>query len=254
MQYSLSTLSEVPTDPVEFAMWMNNEDFIATGASVCNHCEHQMIFQESTHFQADSVCLRCTNPTCARYGSVRISSFFSKRHMSLRQQMQLIIAFVADSTVSATARQYGLRRQTVGTFFDDCREQYQKALDEKPIQFSHGQFEVDECLLTHVRNELNVLLPIQWVVGIFQREIGQVLMYRIADRKKVSILPPLYEHIPMGSFVYSDDLATYHSLDTHYLHYSVNHSQGEFAREDEWRDFPLNVTIGAMEKVWSKLR
>ena len=91
------------------------------------------------------------------------------------------------------------------------------------------------------------------IFGMIQRG-GEVLL-RLLDNVQQATLRPLIETtILAGSRVYTDEYRIYSRLDEWgYQHDSVNHSAGEYARDDD-RDGFCEVHVNTMEGVWSLLR
>src|SRR4051794_9947308 len=113
MEYTLQDLENNSNTPIDFAQWMGNEEFLRVNGRLCRICGSMMILGESSHFVLDGVCLRCPNQLCRNTTSVRDGIFFSQSQLSLRKQMQIIISFAADSTVSDTARLFSVSRPAV---------------------------------------------------------------------------------------------------------------------------------------------
>ena len=91
--------------------------------------------------------------------------------------------------------------------------------------------------------------------GILERVTGKVMPYRVEDRSATSLIPPILQHVPLGSWVYSDELASYHKLDEHpYVHFSVNHSHKEYAGLESWTARQVNVHINTLEGVNREVR
>ena len=63
------------------------------------------------------------------------------------------------------------------------------------------------------------------------------------------LIPRIREMIPEGSIVYSDELAAYSCLSTkyNYDHHTVNHSDGEFVREEEHGEVAYYIHINTAE-------
>lgn len=255
MKYTIPDLILHSQTPVDFCLWMNVEDFLSFPSKLCSVCNSPTTLQESTHFQNDGVCLRCANRGCLHYFSVREDTWFAKSHLSLKQQMELLICFVAQTSATATAQSLGMARQTVMRYFDRCRYAYESVLKSAPIEFSDtGEYELDETAYKRVLNNQNKVLPLIWICGILHRETGRVFLWRVEKRSGKYMLPPIRDKIPQGAFLYSDEYVVYHKLDDEYLHYAVNHSKKEYERDEPWGEYTLHVHINTMEGLWGELR
>ena len=85
------------------------------------------------------------------------------------------------------------------------------------------------------------------------------MYYRVEDRSGASLVPPIVEHVPQGSFVYSDEWKGYNRLRDHpFYRFTVNHTAGEYVRVEQVGPVNLTVHINTIEgtNTWvrSKLR
>lgn len=257
MEYTLNTINDHSDDALEFARWLGREGFIQTRNRHCRACGGELKLEASAVFAQDGVAMRCSNQDCRQRFSVRQDSFFQPTTLSLKKQMQMMVLFCADSTVGATQRSLKVSNKAAVNFFDNCRGVWSDDLRDHPITFPDaGEFEVDECKIQRVHDQkLNVYFN-QWVGGIYHRETRRVLLYRLPNRSAAVMIPPVLNHVPLHSFVYSDEHASYFQLRDHnYEHYTVNHSAGEYERdEDVGGGEIIHVHINSMEGIFSLVR
>ena len=91
------------------------------------------------------------------------------------------------------------------------------------------------------------------VLGMIQRQ-GEVAIFMLPNVQQVTIQPILSKVIKKGSMVYSDEYDIYDRLpEWGYQHKSVNHSAGEYARDEDGDGF-CEVHVNTMEGFWSLLR
>lgn len=68
----------------------------------------------------------------------------------------------------------------------------------------------------------------------------------------------VWQHLSIGSYVYTDEHATYnrlHANNSPYVHYTVNHSRGEYARLENQADgSQVNVHINTLEGIFRSVR
>jgi len=232
MEYSLQTLETLEGDPLALVLWMVDKNFLSAIPD-CRHC-HSEVNLERFSGNSDGVVWRCSRQACRRFVSVRENSFFANSKLSLRDQMKLIISFAAESTVKSTALMFHISRGAVTDYFIACRRNYQAAILAKPIVFAAGgEYESDECLIEDV-NVGNNIRTDMWVQSIVERETGQIYLARVPDRSTTSLVPNITALVPAGNYIFTDDWASYRSLPQHgYVHRTVNHSAGEYQR-DEW--------------------
>ncbi|HEX7976429.1 MAG TPA: IS1595 family transposase [Anaerolineales bacterium] len=91
------------------------------------------------------------------------------------------------------------------------------------------------------------------VLGMLQRN-GEVVIQMLPNVQQVTIQPLITQTITPGSLIYTDEYDIYDRLPTWgYAHKSVNHSAGEFARDEDGDGF-CEVHVNTLEGFWSLLR
>ena len=91
------------------------------------------------------------------------------------------------------------------------------------------------------------------VFGMIQRS-GEVVIRMMENVQQTSIQPILQSTIAPGTLVYTDEYAIYNRLSLWgYGHKTVNHGQGEYARDEDGDGFH-EVHVNTMEGFWSLLR
>ena len=89
--------------------------------------------------------------------------------------------------------------------------------------------------------------------GMIQRG-GQIVIRMLADVKQVTIGPLIKGVIAAGTTVYTDEYDIYARLpEWGYIHHTVCHAAGEFARDDDGDGF-CEVHVNTLEGFWSLLR
>jgi transposase-like protein len=204
----------------------------------------------------DGAILRCSDNKCNAQQSVRKNSFFENSHLSLHKQMQIICCFCANVTVSAAAKLLKVARSSMTDYYDNLRGEWKDSFLYQPIRFeAGGEYEVDEIFLNRVYSYRRRKYRTQWIAGILERETGKVKYYRVDDRSRHSLVPPIIQSVPPGSFIYSDEWTAYRTLASHsYVHFAVNHSIGEYARIEHFAGEEINVHINTLEGVNAHVR
>lgn len=91
------------------------------------------------------------------------------------------------------------------------------------------------------------------VFGMIQRG-GLLVINMLSNVKIATIEPVIRAHAEPGSLIYTDDYNIYGRLESWgFEHKTVNHSNGEFARDEDGDGF-CEVHVNTMEGVWSLLR
>lgn len=102
----------------------------------------------------------------------------------------------------------------------------------------YGIIESDEAWISHKDNQ-------QIVLGMVERD-GKVKMFPILDRKEDQLYYPHLRYVEKGSIVCTDSHASYGALSVHYEHHWINHSIGEWTRNQIWTN--------TIESVWGMLK
>lgn len=91
------------------------------------------------------------------------------------------------------------------------------------------------------------------IFGMIQRS-GEVVIKMLADVKQTTIAPLIKSTVSPGTMIYTDEYDIYNRLfQWGYQHKTVNHSQGEYARDEDGDGF-CEVHVNTMEGFWSLLR
>ena len=91
------------------------------------------------------------------------------------------------------------------------------------------------------------------VFGLLRRG-GEVRLFVLRNVQTETIRPIVHQMVERGAKVYTDNYCIYHFLsEDGYQHASVNHSAGEYARDDDG-DGKCEVHCNTMECTWSWLR
>jgi transposase-like protein len=91
------------------------------------------------------------------------------------------------------------------------------------------------------------------IFGMIQRG-GEVVLQMLSNVKQATIAPILQKMVSPGTLIYTDEYSIYARLtEWGYGHKSVNHGQGEYARDEDGDGF-YEVHVNTMEGFWSLLR
>lgn len=91
------------------------------------------------------------------------------------------------------------------------------------------------------------------VFGMFERS-GEVSIHLLENVQQETIKPIIMETIEKESLIYTDEYNIYDRLRTWgYEHKRVNHSAGEYARDEDEDGF-CEVHVNTIEGFWSLLR
>ena len=91
------------------------------------------------------------------------------------------------------------------------------------------------------------------IFGRIQRG-GEVIIRMLSNVKQANIAPVIQKMVSPGTLIYTDEYSIYARLtEWGYGHKTVNHGQGEYARDDDGDGF-CEVHVNTMEGFWSLLR
>lgn len=91
------------------------------------------------------------------------------------------------------------------------------------------------------------------IFGMVQRG-GQVIIRMVSNVQQKTIKPIIEAVVAKGTQVFTDEYNIYARLEEWgYAHKTVNHSQGEYARDEDGDGFH-EVHVNTMEGIWSLLR
>ena len=83
---------------------------------------------------------------------------------------------------------------------------------------------------------------------------GEIVLRMLADVQQKTIGPLIQKTIAQGTVVYTDEYDIYARLsEWGYLHHTVCHAVGEFARDEDGDGF-CEVHVNTVEGFWSLLR
>ena len=91
------------------------------------------------------------------------------------------------------------------------------------------------------------------ILGLLERG-GEVSIQMLPNVQQTTIKPIITKTVVEGSLIYTDEYSIYNRLEGwNYGHKTVNHSIGEFARDDDQDGF-CEVHVNTIEGFWSLLR
>lgn len=83
---------------------------------------------------------------------------------------------------------------------------------------------------------------------------GEVVVQMLSNVKQTTIAPVLQKMVSPGTLIYTDEYSIYARLtEWGYGHKTVNHGQGEYARDEDGDGF-YEVHVNTREGFWSLLR
>ena len=174
----------------------------------------------------DSLWWRCSE--CSSWKSVRKGSFFECSHLTLAQWLIIFFHWTTNTPSKRIQELVEVSKKTVINALARIREISSCKVDSENIQLGGtGRIvEIDESKFG-VRQKYHHGRASHgpWVFGMIERHSKRVLLFRIPNRKRETLLPIIEQHILPGTTIYSDEFTPYHILnDCGLNHVTVNHS------------------------------
>ena len=145
-------------------------------------------------------------------------------------------------------RQLGVTYKTAWRMGHEIRKYMAETDGEGPLGGPGGDVEVDETLVGgKVKGKGRGYRGNKTTVMAMVERDGDVMAHVVPDVKRRTLEPIIRENVEPGSTVHTDELQSYLRLaDAGYTHESVNHSAGEYVRD--------NCHVNAVEGFWSRLK
>ena len=142
-------------------------------------------------------------------------------------------------------RQLGVTYKTAWRMAHHIRQHMADVDGEWPLT---GEIEVDETLVggRHPGKRGRGAKGKTIVFGMLERD-GQIMTKIVASVKSRTLKPIIYRNVAPGSLILSDELSSYHGLDTKgYEHQTVDHGAKEYVRG--------NVHVNGLENFWKHFK
>ena len=195
----------------------------------CSRCGCNMELTETTRVK-DGYMWRCTNKRCRTWPSTRSGSFFEGSNIMLSSWLHLMFLWAIQISGSRIARLTSLSKPTVVRALGELRTICSNKVLNAGIKIGGlgKTVEIDESKFgakrKYKRGRVSEGL---WVFGIVERGSQKVLLFRVPDRTRETLVHCLITtHIQPGTVIYSDQFTPYIPLNQlGYIHVSVNHSK-----------------------------
>lgn len=217
------------------------------GKVTCPCCQ-----SADTVFMAERRLYRCRS--CQKQSSVKIGTIFEESPLGLDKWLPAFWMICnAKNGISSCelARALGVTQKTAWFMLHRIR----LALRDGSIGKLSGEVEVDETYVGGTKKKMNAnqrrrsrggsgTVGKAVVMGLLERK-GRVIAMAVANPRRSTLTAKVHENVEPGSAVYTDALASYDHLHSHFAHESINHLVC-YAKE--------NVHTNGMENFWSLLK
>lgn len=210
----------------------------------CIWCGSCHVYQLTPRNKNGTLFYKCGDKHCHRKFSLTSHTIFDNSGVSLSNWFFLIYFNAANKKNTSSvqiAKYLGVHQKTSWGMQNNLRYR----LGQEDILLE-GIVEIDEAF--HSRwSKLGkwggkIVTRKNPILGMIERG-GRVVLKMVPNRKRENILPLIYKFVKPGSVVYTDGFQGYRILREDYFHNCVEHSMGEYVRDQ--------VHTNTIENVWS---
>ena len=224
---------------------------ILASCQQCSRCGSKMELTETTRVK-DGYMWRCTNKRCRTWLSIRSGSFFEGSNITLSSWLHLMFLWAMQISGSKIARLTSLSKPTVVRALGELRTICSNKVLNAGIKLGGlgKTVEIDESKFGAKRKyKRGRVSEGPWVFGVVERGLQKVLLFRVPDRTRETLVHRLITtHIQPGTVIYSDQFTPYIPLNQlGYIHVSVNHSKN-FVDPDS------GAHTNTIEGVWALVK
>ena len=217
---------------------------------VCPHCRSHRITHPVAHKTMTHRCKDCRKWFSVRTGTVMQSS-------KLGSQVWVLAVYLLNTGLKGQAsmklhRDLGITQKTAWHLAHRIRESW----DENGGSLFAGPAESDETYIGGKRKNMprkkrkeltgRGAVGKAAVVGVKDRKTNRIAARRVARTDAPHVAGFVAEKVQLGATVYTDEATVYQALDPWFDHESVNHSVGEYVRQQ--------AHVNGMESFWSMLK
>ncbi len=173
---------------------------------------------------------------CDRSFTLKVGTIFEGSKISLRKWFMAIYLLTCSSKgISSNQLSKELSITQKSCWFMLKRLRYLMESNSIKDAFT-GTTEVDETHIgdleenkhTHKKHKKKKDI----VIGLVNRDTKQVKSSKIEGIKYIDLAEKVFENVEVGSNLITDELSSYTMLRIYYNHNKVNHSKGEYVRDD----------------------
>ena len=219
-------------------------------------CGGFMTLKPSANLEGGKL-FRCRNNRDHRK-TLKAYSFFEGSNLKIQDIMVFMKSYLDKCTLLQCSKfsgiAYGSTGVDWGSFMRELfLEHYVRTIKNLKL---HGEIEIDESLfgrrVKFHRGNPNKGMKV-WIFGLVERRSNQVILYPVADRREVTLIPVIQRHVEPGSTIYSDGWSAYCNLnDLGYRHFTVIH---KYAFKKVYRNVEtgqlVSVHTNKIEGAWT---
>ena len=215
----------IKSEPKELLKWFMDRGLIRKDV-LCDICGLKCNLSKRDRL-TDGFTWRCPKHRNFETG-LRKYSFFEGSNFTLHDIMQIIYSFLGHETMLQMSKDVGMNyKKTAGTWMSKIRILFRKyVMDHIFSEKFEGEIEIDESKFGRKRkyhrghgSGIDI-----WIFGMVEKKSNRIILYPVAKRDRVTLLPLIKRHVAEGARIYSDGWRAYSTLsDEGYDHYVVEH-------------------------------
>ena len=242
----------------------------------CNHCGCKHSVYHIAKYPKNFICFNCKNTFSIFKGTI-----FEKSCTDLRKWLYAIhLILNSKKAISALQlkREIGVTYKTAWRMLHKIREAMKNEKNDNNqdndnnndnggfSKLLEGIVEIDETYIggkaenMHTSKRINAkgVFEKLIVMGMIERN-GGVKAVKIDDTKANTLLKQIYSNVKQGSLIITDELKGYKQIGLEYNHKCVNHSAGEYSRQENFEDRKegyksYKIYTNTIEGFWATLK
>lgn len=229
------------------------EDVLWEGKPKCPHCEGQKAYKLNVKGEFNGL-YKCG--TCRKRYTVRVGTIFENSPIGLRHWFIAVYLFSSHKRGISSyqlAEDLGLTQKTAWFMLSRIRHSYKQdvpdiqqdmviTMDETFVGGKNKNRHADKKVKQSQGRSYKDKTP---VFGMMQD--GKVYTKVVPDTKSMTLQPLVWELVPQGSTIVTDEWTGYAGLDRYYNQKVVNHGAKNYVTDDGYTSNPV-------ENHWSHLK
>lgn len=191
---------------------------------------------------------------CRKEVSILHNTSLYRSKLKISSLLTLLLLIYIQSSQFSIQCITGIERHSIGYYQSLCRVALMEELQKHPIYLGgEGKtVQIDEAVLRRRKYNRGAIKPTIWIFGMVEVEaagFSKILLTRVEDRTRWSLIPIICKHVLPGTTIVSDEWSVYKTLDimSDYHHISVNHSK-------TFKDPETGACTNKIEGAWAHLR
>jgi transposase-like protein len=232
--------------------WLATKRWGSVDKAICPHCDCNNVYKFN-----DGILYKCSK--CNKQFTVRINTIFEDSRLPLVKWFLAIYLFTSNKKgiSSIQLSKYIQTTQKTAWFI---LQRLREVMNDGGSSPFDGISEIDEAYLGGKSSNMHMSKRIelkekdnkQCVLGIVNRDTKQVKAIKVESSKTQDLQEVIYNNVNEGETIITDGYSSYDVLKWNYKHESVNHSKGEYVKQNSREAFKIHTNT--IEGFWSLLK